>query len=171
MRARLKRILQALGSVRDLDVQRANLDAFERKLATADRAAIQLMKRRLDAERARARTRMLRVLDSPQTEKWLARLQAEVLKPSISRARHDHGPITAAAPLLLGSRYKQFRKAAGRLTAESSMEDYHAVRGRTKKLRYAVESVGAIYGKPADALLRSLRRLQDPLGTVAAKIE
>ena len=44
------------------------------------------------------------------------------------------------------------------------MEDYHAVRGRIKKLRYAIESVAAIYGKPADALLRSLRRLQDPLG-------
>ena len=164
MRARLKRILQALGSVRDLDVQLANLEAFERKLATADRAAIQPLKRRLDTERTRARTRMLRVLDSPQTEKWLARLQAEVLKPSISRARHDHGPITSAAPLLLRSRYKKLRKAAGRLTAESSMEDYHAVRGRIKKLRYAVESVGAVYGKPADALLRSLRRLQGPLG-------
>lgn len=39
-----------------------------------------------------------------------------------------------------------------------------ADRGRIKKLRYAVESVEAIYGKPAGALLRSLRRLQDPLG-------
>lgn len=133
MRARLKLILQALGSVRDIDVQLVNLQAFERKLATADRAAVEPLKRRLDAERTQARTRMLSVLDSPQTEKWLARLKAEVLKPSISRSRHDRGPITAAAPLLLRSRYKKFRKAAGRLTAESSMEDYHAVRGRIEK--------------------------------------
>ena len=66
--------------------------------------------------------------------------------------------------MLIRSRHKKLRKAAARLTAESSMEDYHAVRGRIKKLRYVIEAVAPLYGKPADALLRSLRRLQDPLG-------
>lgn len=164
MRARLKMILQALGNVRDLDVQLANIDAFERNLAAADRAAIQPLRSRLDAERTQARTRMLRILDSPQTEKWLARLKVEALKPSISRAHRDHEPIICAVPLLLRSRHKKLCKAAARLSATSSMEEYHAVRGRIKKLRYAVESVEAIYGKPADAFLRSLQRLQDPLG-------
>lgn len=163
-RARLKALLEALGGVRDLDVQLANLETFQREIAATDRPAIQPLKNLLDAERTQARIRMLRMLDSPKTEKWLARLKVELLKPSAAQTRLDHEPITAAAPMLIRSRHKKLRNAAARLTAESSMEDCHAVRGRIKKLRYAVESVAPIYGKPADALLRSLRRLQDPLG-------
>ena len=163
-RARLKALLEALGGVRDLDVQLANLEAFQRELAVTDRPALQPLKDLLEAERARARIRMLRMLDSPKTEQWQARLKAELLKSSAAARRLDPAPITVAAPGLITARYKKLRKAASRLTAESSMEDYHAVRGRIKKLRYAIESVAAIYGKPADALLRSLRRLQDPLG-------
>ena len=164
MRARLKVLLEALGSVRDLDVQLTKFETFQRELAAADRPNLQALKNLLDAERARARIRMLRVLDSPQTEKWLARLKAELLKPTAARARVDHEPIVAAAPMFVRARHRKLRKAVSRLTAKSSLEDYHAVRGRIKKLRYAIESVATIYGKPADALLRSLRRLQDPLG-------
>lgn len=163
-RSRLKVLLDALGDVRDLDVQLANLEAFQRQFAATDRPAIQPLKNLLDAERAQVRIRMLRMLDSPKTEKWLARLKAELLKSSAAGTRLDPAPITAAAPVLIRTRYKKLRKAAARLTAESSMEEYHAVRSRIKKLRYAVESVAAIYGKSAGALLRSLRRLQDPLG-------
>ncbi len=163
-RARLKALLDALGGVRDLDVQLVNLEAFQQELAATDRPAIQPLKNLLDTERAQARIRMLRMLDSPKTEKWLARLKAELLKSSAAGTRRDPAPIIVAAPALIGTRYKKLRKAASRLTAESSMQDYHGVRGRIKKLRYAIESLAPVYGKPADALLRSLRRLQDPLG-------
>ncbi len=44
------------------------------------------------------------------------------------------------------------------------MEAYHEVRSRVKNLRYALEAVAAIYGKPADQMLRTLRRWQDKLG-------
>lgn len=164
MRARLKALVEALGSVRDLDVQLTRFETFQRELAATDRSTLQPLKNLLDAERTQARIRMLRMLDSPKTEKWLARLKVELLKPTAARTRVDHEPIVAAAPMLVRARHRKLRKAVSRLTAESSLEDYHAARGRIKKLRYAIESVAAIYGKPADALLRSLRRLQDPLG-------
>jgi CHAD domain-containing protein len=163
-RPRLKMVLDALGSVRDIDIQLAHLEAFRRDLAVSDRAAIDSLKSLLDAERTKARARMLRVMDSPRTEEWMGRLKADLLKPAASRLRHDHGPITIAAPRLIESRYKKLRKAARRLTVDSSMEDYHAVRRRIKRLRYAVEPVAAIYGRPADKLLQLLRRLQDELG-------
>jgi CHAD domain-containing protein len=44
------------------------------------------------------------------------------------------------------------------------MEAFHEVRGHVKKFRYALEAVAAIYGKPADEMLRSLRRWQEELG-------
>jgi CHAD domain-containing protein len=44
------------------------------------------------------------------------------------------------------------------------MAAYHRVRGHVKKLRYVLEAVAVIYGKPADEMLRSLRRWQEKLG-------
>jgi CHAD domain-containing protein len=69
-----------------------------------------------------------------------------------------------AAPQLLQMRYRKLRKSADLLKPDSSMEAYHAVRGGVKKLRYLLEAVEAIYGKPADEMLRALRRWQDKLG-------
>lgn len=45
------------------------------------------------------------------------------------------------------------------------MSEYHKVRVRTKKLRYALEVVAPTYAKPADEMLAALHRLQAKLGT------
>ena len=42
---------------------------------------------------------------------------------------------------------------------------YHDVRRRTKRLRYALESFEGFYGESAGELLRSIRRLQNRLGS------
>jgi hypothetical protein len=44
------------------------------------------------------------------------------------------------------------------------MDDYHQVRRRAKQLRYATECGAVMFGKPADDMLKALRRLQDKLG-------
>ena len=67
------------------------------------------------------------------------------------------------APQIVGRRYRKLRKGADRLTADSSIEEFHAVRDQVKKLRYTLE-VAILYGKPADRLLRALRRWQERLG-------
>jgi CHAD domain-containing protein len=67
-------------------------------------------------------------------------------------------------PELIRMRYKKVRKGADDLSAESPTESYHAVRGNVKKLRYALESVAVILGKPANGMVRSLRRWQEKLG-------
>jgi CHAD domain-containing protein len=65
---------------------------------------------------------------------------------------------------MLRQRYRKVCKSADRLTPDSSVGDYHEVRGQVKKLRYALEAVAVIYGKPADEMLRALRRWQEKLG-------
>lgn len=107
---------------------------------------------------------MLRILDAAHTEKSLARLKATLLTPPRSRARRNAASITAVVPVVIRSRYKKARKAAARLSAESSAAEYHAVRTQIKKLRYAVEAVAPIYGGPAKQFVRLLCRLQDELG-------
>ena len=65
---------------------------------------------------------------------------------------------------MIRARYKKVRKNADRLTPKSSMDEYHAVRGRVKKLRYALEAVLDLFGKPAADLVKALRRWQERLG-------
>jgi CHAD domain-containing protein len=106
---------------------------------------------------------MLTILDSVSAQKNLQKLTSLLSAPS---AVPQQSPELAqnAMPDMIRRRYRKVRKGADALTSESSMEAYHAVRGQVKKLRYALESVAVIYGKPAEDMLRALRRWQDKLG-------
>ncbi|MDQ4126431.1 MAG: CHAD domain-containing protein, partial [Actinomycetota bacterium] len=84
--------------------------------------------------------------------------------------RSDNGrdpaqdPITAAAPALLLGRYRKWRKAARRLDETSPPEAFHDLRKKGKRLRYALEFVAEVYGKPLQRLVKPLKELQDALG-------
>jgi CHAD domain-containing protein len=163
-RGTLKKLLGILGAARDFDVQLGELARFCLELPEPERAAIEPLKGYLESERARARARMLRSLDSVATRRWIEKLTLAVVQPSSAPAPGKEAMAVAVAPQLIRDRFRKLRKAFRALTADASMEDYHAVRSRAKKLRYAIESVAVMYGKPADEMLRALRRLQDRLG-------
>jgi CHAD domain-containing protein len=162
-RKRAKALLRSLGATRDLDVQLAGLSAYCGELPEEERLALEPLKERLGVERARARARMLRALDSEPTRRWIETLSAATEGPP---AANDPGAATVAAvmPGRVRRRFRRLRKAVRRLRADSSMDDYHKVRRRAKQLRYALESGSDLYGKPADELLKALRRMQDKLG-------
>src|SRR5262249_31849931 len=69
-----KAVLRTLGAARDLDVQLIDLGQYCAGLPEHERSAAEPLRARLDAERARARTRMLRALDSEPTRRWLESL-------------------------------------------------------------------------------------------------
>lgn len=158
-----KSLLRSLGATRDLDVQLAGLNAYCEELPEEERQALEPLKERLTIERARARARMLRALDSESTRRWIQTLTAAT---EALPAANDAGAATFAAvmPQRVRRRFRRLRKAVRRLRADSAMEDYHRVRRRAKQLRYALESGLSLYGKPADELLKALRRMQDKLG-------
>jgi len=164
IRPMLKAVLRALGPARDLDVALIDLEAFSRELPDAERESVEPLKQHLVSERGRARARMLSVLDSIWVQKNLQELTS--LLAASSAAPQQQSPKLArnAAPELIRRRYRKLRKGADLLKPDSSMEAYHEVRGRVKKLRYVLEAVAVIYGKSADAMLRTLRRWQEKLG-------
>jgi triphosphatase len=163
IRPTLKKVLRGLGEARDLDVALLELDAFSGELSEADQASLEPLKRHLRSERARARTKMLTLLDSSAVQKDLGQLRLELAEPS-STAEVPGAPALEVVPQLIRTRYKKVRKGANALTPGSPTESYHAVRGSVKKLRYALESVAVIFGKPANGMVRSLRRWQEKLG-------
>jgi triphosphatase len=163
IRPTLKKVLRALGEVRDLDVALLELDGFNGVLPEADQANLEPLKLHLRSQRARARTKMLSLLDSSAVQKDLDELRRGLVQPS--DATEEAGTsVLDVVPELIRARYKKVRKGADDLTADSPAESYHAVRGNVKKLRYLLESVAVIFGKPANGMLRSLRRWQEKLG-------
>jgi len=164
IRPTLKKVLRILGEARDLDVALIELEAFGRGLPKSDRESIEPLKRHLASERGRARGRMLGVLDSVSVQKDLQHLTSLLAAPSAASQQPSPELALNVAPEMVRRRYRKVRKGADLLTLDSSMAAYHGVRGQAKKLRYALEAVAVIYGKPADEMLRALRRWQEKLG-------
>lgn len=161
-RPALGRLLQIFGTVRDLDIALADLGEYVRGLPAEERPAAEPLARHLRAERDRARGQMLSTLESPETQRWKERWRRALTHPRPGRG--DHAPGVIAAPELIGQRHRKLRKAVKRLTPQASLAEYHRARRQGKKLRYALESVASLYGKPAAEVLEALRRLQDQLG-------
>jgi triphosphatase len=164
IRTTLKTVLSALGHARDLDVALSELQTFSRKLPKSDRVGLEPLKQHLVSERGRARARMVSVLDSIWVQRNLQELTALLAEPGLASRASSAGLALHVSPELMRQRYRKLRKRADLLKSDSSTEAYHEVRGQAKKLRYAVEAVAAIYGKPADEMLRALRRWQESLG-------
>jgi triphosphatase len=164
IRPTLKKLVRALGDIRDLDVALFELEAFGRGLPGSEQDGVEALTRYLGSERGQARARMLGMLDSVSVQKNLQKLAALLAAPAAAPQQSSPELALNAAPKMIRQRYRKVRKGADLLTPESSMEAYHEVRGQVKKLRYALEAVAVIYGKPADEMLRPLRRWQERLG-------
>jgi len=154
-----KAVLRILGSARDLDVLLAGLDDHCATLADEERGAAQPLRVLLASERDRLRSRMVRGLDSQATRHWLSSLAAASSEPGGTA-----DPALAVMPDRVQQRFRRLKKSVRRLGAKSTLEDYHEVRRRAKQLRYATECGLGVFGKPAEDLLKALRRLQDQLG-------
>ena len=158
-----KSVLRTLGAARDLDVQLAELARYCVRLPEHERAAVEPLQARLEAERHRARARMVRALDSEPTRRWL-----ETLTLARMQVGGSAGVVPDRAVLVMPERvrgrFRKLRKSVRRLRSESSMEDFNLVRRRAKQLRYAIESGAIMFGRPAQEALKALRRLQDRLG-------
>lgn len=151
----------ALGDVRDLDVH------LERLAGEAlDKVVAALEKRRVEARR-----RMLEALDSNRYEGFVASFSGTLRR---GRSPAPTGPILEVVPDLVRRRYKKVRKDVEALTGDSPPEDFHDLRKKGKRLRYALEPLQGIYGKPAEKMVDLLKDVQDDLGdnqdlVVAAK--
>jgi triphosphatase len=158
-----KGVLRALGSVRDLDVQLAELRQYCAALPSAERAAGTPLRSRLAEEHARTHQRMLGTLDSEATRHWLETL--DHASANFAAATAPAAPQAATViPERVRGRFRKLKKAVRKIDSRSTMEDVHTVRRRAKQLRYAIECGADMFGKPAEEALKALRRLQDRLG-------
>ena len=160
----LKWVAGALGEVRDLDVQLGRLEGWVSDAAPEDQEPLTALRAVFEGRRAKARKAMLRVLDSRRYERLVTSFAGFLQKGPSRRAAGARQPIMEAAPGLVRKPYRKVRKLGDPLTAESSGEEFHELRKKGKRLRYALEFLSEIYGEPIKEFIGPLKDLQDVLG-------
>ena len=163
LRDELGWLADLLGDVRDGDVLLERLrhrvaelpDAHERDAAAGVLAT-------LEHERDTAHSTLLEALHGRRYLRLLDDLVAAANAPSLRDNAND--PASEVVPELLRRPWHKLEKRAGKLGDSPSDEQLHAVRIRTKRVRYAAEAVEPIVGKPARAFAKAAERLQDVLG-------
>jgi triphosphatase len=162
-------LTQVLGSVRDLDVQLDRLDSSPEWQSTwastpGTTAPVDELRAVMTRERDRARAILLHALDSPRYERLTSGLMALAQQGAGQRSASGHLPATGVLPGLIEQRHRAAVKASRRARRSGEAADFHKLRIRCKRLRYALEFVQDVYGEPATHFIRRLARLQDLLG-------
>lgn len=164
---RLRDELQWLGAefglVRDADVLHERLRIQTGSLSPADARPAAALLRRLETERARARSAALAVLDS---ERYLALLDALVAAAERPPVEVDAAGTTArkALPGIVRGPWRHLQKAVESLGDDPEDEALHEIRIRAKRVRYAAEAAVGVIGEPARRLAKAAAGLQSVLG-------
>jgi len=164
VRTELGWLADALGAVRDLDVQLERVDEWMREVPDEDRAALADLAALLGREREEARRSLLACLDSARYERLVAGFTAMLRQGPSRRSATARAPAGTVMPDLIESLHRSATKAARRARRSGDPADFHRTRIRLKRLRYALEFVSEIYERRTARYLRHVVKLQDGLG-------
>ena len=163
LRDRLRSLADDLGAVRDREVQRDRMRAREAMLPETDHKALEELVTILEITRDEARDQLLEAI---RASSYVALLDELVDAAREPRVLEDIAAEPAAAVLRssLEGPWNHVKKAVKQARDETSDASLHAVRIRTKRVRYAAEAVSPVFGKRAEAFADAAADLQDVLG-------
>jgi CHAD domain-containing protein len=170
LRAELAWLAEALGGARDVEVLRARLHrtASADPLSPPDPGAVERIDAVLASRQAKALATLDAALHSRRYAKLLDALVTAVQAPRLSPLARER-----ADRVLPGIVRKPWRRlviggggapgAAG-LTPDLPDDDWHEVRKRAKRARYAADAVSPVVGTEAAQLAKAIARAQGVLG-------
>jgi CHAD domain-containing protein len=157
-------VADALGAVRDLDVQLEQHDAWVASSTEEDAAALHPLRGMLLDQRLDARERMIAHLDSARYGRLVDAFTTALRRGPLRTAQASRAPALAVAPELITDRRRKVRKAGREALRSPSPSSLHRLRIRAKRLRYALEFLSPLYPAEATPLVKRLVELQDLLG-------
>lgn len=160
----LRGLGRELGEVRDLDVLIARLE----ELAADLRPVIDPL---LDDLGRRREARQRALLDRLRDDRYAALLERLVAASSAPRlTRAASGPAGSTLPPLFDAAWKRLAKHADQMSSTWSDADFHELRIRAKRARYAADAIGPALDESkadgADAIRKRLAALQTLLGEI-----
>jgi CHAD domain-containing protein len=170
LRAGASWLAEVLGAARDAEVLRARLQrtATADPVSPLDPAAVARFDAELAARHEDALQALEEVLASDRYTTLLDVLVEAAREPQLGPAAAE--PADAALTRMVAKPWRQLartgrdRVGAGDLEPLGHDDDWHSVRIRAKRARYAVESVARLVGGDAAALADALTEVQELLG-------
>lgn len=162
----VRRLTQAFGPVRELDVALLTLDELE-AVAEAPRLAIARLRQVIRGERRRMQTQMRRGVagvDLGQLRTLAAAASQESGRPAETSGSEPGQPVDVQ--LRAARRAEELRTAIENAVGLYLPDRLHAVRIAVKKLRYALELTRELSRSRTTRRINALRRIQDLLGRV-----
>ncbi|MGC8635185.1 MAG: CHAD domain-containing protein [Candidatus Limnocylindrales bacterium] len=164
--AGLRTLAALLGTVRDLDVLIDALEAYGARLEPAEHEELRPLVEAWRRERQRARTALVRYLDSAGYRRFVEEHIAFV--ETVGRDAIPGGPtdprrVRDTAPSRLWTAYEGVRAYDGVLRW-ADLATLHQLRIAGKRLRYAIEFFREPLGPDAGMLVERVTGLQDHLG-------
>jgi CHAD domain-containing protein len=157
---KIRRLTQALGTVRELDVTLHLIDELGERPGVP-RAALSEVRALVIEDRERRRSIMLERLAKADSAKLTSRLQAVRLALLHPTAGHRW---RAALALRIATRARRLDKAIEQAGQIYAPEPLHQVRIAAKKLRYSLEIADESTVVRCPATLKVIKRVQDALG-------
>jgi triphosphatase len=155
---------KTLGLVRDLDVQLAQLDQWRTEVSEQDWEALAALRGLLEEKRSAARAVMVEALDSRRYRTFVAGFGRLLRMRTVGRLGSAAAPARSVAPNLIKSQFRAFRETGDRVGSSSQPADYHRLRIRCKRLRYALEFTSDLYPGRTRPLIKRTVALQEILG-------
>jgi len=153
-----------LGAVRDLDVQIERTEGWSLEREASDPEVFAVLLRILQERRTEAREALLDGLESSRYVRLIEGFSGFLRRGPLRHLPASVAPALTVLPDTVGLQYRKVWKAGRRLEPDSPLPEFHRLRIRCKRLRYTLEAVTDLYGRPARVAIRRLTDLQDLLG-------
>ena len=157
---KIRRLTQALGAVRELDVTLHLIDELGERPGVP-RPALAEVRALVIEDRERRRFVMLERLEDVDGDKLARRLEA--VRQALLHPTPGHN-WRAALGLRLAKRARRLDKAIDHAGQIYAAEALHEARIAAKKLRYSLEIADESGAAPCGETLRVIKRVQDALG-------
>ncbi|MET0577161.1 MAG: CHAD domain-containing protein, partial [Ilumatobacteraceae bacterium] len=163
----LRSLGQLTGPPRDLDVYVLEWDRYVAALAPETVAALDPVRRQLEADRDAAHGELAAALRSSATTDLLERWRSWLAEPPAATEGGPHGerPVGAVVTRRIVKAQDRLLQQGRAITPETPADDVHELRKDAKKLRYLLECFGGLL-RPGErkAFVKRLKELQDNLG-------
>jgi len=171
----LKRTGRMLGAVRDLDVFREKIEAYQKGLSEIDPDGLDGLLTVLEDQRERARQRMIGYLDGSKYQRFVERfgkfVETEGLASLPVHPPNSDPPwpyrVRHVAPRAIYERLAVVRAYGEWVTVpEPPLTRLHALRIACKRLRYTLEYFAEVLGPDARTAIKEVVTMQDHLGAL-----
>ena len=166
LRGRLRLLGAAAGAARDADVLTGRLKASVNLLPDQDAAGVEQLGHRLQNQACEARAALLQKLSSSGYDQLLDTLAGIAAQPPIAAEPPGLAsqPAAALATRLIRRPWRRLNHAARALSKDSPDIQWHAVRIRAKRCRYAAEAVAPVCGHQVGRFAAAIAAVQAILG-------